>query len=150
MKKFLLTLVATAIFAYALPAFSASIPDKPAKASLRNTAVAVEAEGNDSIGAQLSTRLKESFNASNLFTLSGKDEPKIRVLISTVPEFPSRPSVGSAYTIIWLFSQSEGTLRHFLMHETGVISSENVDGLAAQIVERTDGISARYGYLFQN
>jgi len=126
-----------------------SLPNKPADIAQRNTPIAVEMEGSDSIGSKLATRLKEAFNASNLFTLSAKDTPKLRVLIATTPEFPSRPAVGSAYCVVWLFSQSEGTLRHFLMREVGVVSADNVDALAAQLVERTDGLAVRYGYLFQ-
>ncbi len=127
----------------------ASVPDKPASVSQRNTPVAVEFEGTDSIGSRLATRLKENLNASNLFTLTDKDTPKFRVLVSTTAEFPSRPEVGSAYSIVWLFSQSEATLRHFLLREVGVLSGGEVDGLAARILERTDGLAVRYGYLFQ-
>ena len=131
------------------PEKTAPIQDKPAKASERNTPVAVEYEGTDSIGARLATRLKENFNSSNLFQLTEKDTPKIRVLIATKPEFESRPGVGSAYAIVWLFSQSEATLRHFLVREVGVLTPDEVNDLAAKIIERTDGLAVRYGYLFQ-
>ncbi len=127
----------------------AAIPDKPAPIVERNTSVAVEFEGNDNLGSRLATRIKEALNSSNLFVLTEKDTPKIRVLIATVPEFRDRPNVGSAYSVIWLFSQSESTLRHFLSREVGVLTPGEVDGLVARIVERTDGIAVRYGYLFQ-
>lgn len=89
-------------------------------------------------------------NSSNLFSLTEKDTPKIRLLISTVSEFPSRPGLGSAYSVVWVFSQSEATLRHFLMREVGVLTPDEVNDLAAKIVERTDGLAVRYGYLFSN
>ena len=133
----------------AAPAETAAIPNKPAAVTERNTPIAVEFEGTDSIGSRLATTLKERFNASNLFTLTDKDTPKIRVLLATTPEFPTRPEVGSAYCVVWLFSQSEATLRHFLLREVGVLSPGNVNDLAARIVERTDGLAVRYGYLFQ-
>lgn len=139
----------------AAPAFAAdaakgtAVPDKPAAASERTTAVAVEFEGTDSIGSRLATRLRELFNASNLFNLTEKDVPKMRVLISTKPEFESRPAVGSVYCVVWVFSQSESILRHFLVREVGVLSPNEVDDVAAKLVERTDGLAVRYGYLFQ-
>ena len=125
------------------------LPDRPAKESERATQIAVEYEGTDSIGARLAMRLKERLNTSSLFRLTEKDAPKMRILLSTVPEFPSRPGVGSAYAVVWAFSQSEGTLRHYLAREVGVVTAEDVDGLADRIVERTDGLSVKYGYLFQ-
>lgn len=126
-----------------------SLPDKPSKDAERVTAVAVEYEGTDSIGARLALRLKERFNASSLFHLNERDVPKVRVLLSTVPEFPGRPNVGSAYSVVWAFSQSEGTLRHYLAREVGVVTPDEVDGLADRLVERTDGIAVKYNYLFQ-
>ena len=85
-----------------LPAFAAdapaktdaAIPDKPTRITERNTPVAVEYEGNDSIGSRLATRVKETLNSSNLFSLTDKDTPKIRILIATQPEFKDRPGVG--------------------------------------------------------
>ena len=148
------SLIVVAGLLFAVPAVAAdntktAIPDKPARIVERNTPGAVEFEGNDSLGSRLSTRVKESLNSSNLFVLTEKDTPKIRVLIATVPEFADRPGVGSAYSVIWLFSQSESTLRHFLSREVGVLTPDEVDGLAARIIERTDGSAVRYGYLFQ-
>lgn len=130
-------------------AADASLPDKPAAAVERKTPVAVEFEGTDSLGSRLATRIKEQFNASNLFTLTEKDVPKIRMLLSSTSEFPSRPGVGSAYAVVWVFSQSESTLRHYLVREVGVLTGDEVNDLAAKLVERTDGLAVRYGYLFQ-
>ena len=128
---------------------AAPVANKPAPVVLRNTPVAVEFQGTDSIGSHLSTRVKESFNNSNLFTLTEKDTPKLRLIISTVPEFPSRPEVGSACSVIWLFSQNNSNLRHFLQYETHVLSAGDVDSLAAKILETTDGVATRFGYLLQ-
>lgn len=135
--------------AVAAEAAPKAMADKPAPNVNRAVQVAVELEGTDSLGARLAFRLKDTFNSSSLFVLSEKDTPKIRVLLSTMPEFPSRPSVGSAYSVVWVFSQSEGTLRHYLAREVGVLAAETVEDLVTHIAERTDGISVRYGYLFQ-
>ena len=146
---FVCVLAGLPLVSSAAPAETTSIPNKPAAVTERTTPIAVEFEGTDSIGSRLATALKERFNASNLFTLTDKDTPKIRVLLATTPEFSTRPEVGSAYCVVWLFSQSEATLRHFLLREVGVLSPGDVNDLAARIVERTDGLSVRYGYLFQ-
>ena len=132
----------------ALAAEAASVPDKPIRITERNTPVAVEYEGNDSLGARLNTRIKEILNASNLFALKDEDGPKIRLLISTVPEFSSRPGLGSAYAIVWAFSQKDANLRHYLAREVGVFTADEINDIAAKIVERTDTLAVRYGYLF--
>jgi len=124
-------------------------PDAPVKGETRSTAVAVIHEGTDSIGARLSTRLKERFNASNLFRLEEKDQPKMRLLLSTMEEFPSRAGVGSVYSITWVFSQSEGHLAYLLARDVGVLTMEGVNALTDSLVERTDGIGVKYGYLFK-
>lgn len=131
------------------PKSDAAIPDKPTRITERNTPVAVEYEGNDSIGSRLATRVKETLNSSNLFSLTDKDTPKIRILIATQPEFKDRPGVGSAYAVVWVFSQSENILRHYLTREVGVVTPDEINGLAAKLVEETDSLATRYGYLFQ-
>ncbi len=152
MPRFLRVLVLSLVLALpvsALAAEPAAVPDKPIKITERHTPIAVEYEGTDSIGAQLVTRIKETLNGSNLFTLTDEDTPKLRLLISTAPEFPSRPGVGSAYAAVWVFSQSETTLRHYLMREVGVVTPGEVNDLAAKLVERTDALAVRYAYLFK-
>lgn len=126
------------------------VADKPAKSTERRTVVAVIHEGSDSIGARLATRLKEVFNASNLFQLNDKDVPKVRLLVTTQPEFSTRPAVGSVYSIVWIFSQSDAHLGYLLSREMGTLSMEDVDGLVNQVIERTDGIAVKYSYLFNN
>ncbi len=128
---------------------STTLPDKPIPITERNTPISVEFEGTDSLGSRLTTRLKEVFNASNLFSLTEKDTPKLRVLISTTPEFPSRPGVGSAYAVVWVFSQSEETLRHYLDREVGLITPDEINAVADRLIERTDALAVRYGYLLQ-
>lgn len=134
---------------FAAPEPPASAPNTPAQVAERKSPVNVVYEGTDSIGARLSTRLKELFNASNLFTLTGQDGPKFQLLVTTSPEFSTRPEVGSAYSVIWLFGESESHLRFFLTQELGVLSAGDVNDVAAKLVERTDGVAVRYGYLLK-
>ncbi len=125
-----------------------TIPDTPTKIVERSTAIAVEHEGTDSIGARLNTRIKEVLNGSNLFDLTEENKPKIRILLSTISEFKDRPSIGSAYSVVWAFSQSEETLRHFLDREIGVVSPDQIDDVVAKIIAKTDTLAISYGYLF--
>lgn len=127
-----------------------AVADKPAKTTERRTTIAVIHEGTDSIGARLSNRLKETFNASNLFALNDKDAPKIRLLLTTQPEFSTRPAVGSVYSAVWIFSQSDAHLGYLLAREVGTLNMEDVDSLVHQLIERTDGIAVKYNYLFNN
>ncbi|WP_165177178.1 hypothetical protein [Desulfovibrio sp. ZJ369] len=127
-------------------------PDKPEKGVDRVTVISVQLEGSDSIGARLGTRLKERFNQSNLFTLNDDDEkdmPKLRLLLSTAPEFPSRPGVGSVYSVCWVFSQGKGYLGYLLARELGTVNGDDMDALVDKLVERTDGIAAKYGNLWK-
>lgn len=142
------SLTTTALAAQADQAGKAQ-PDKPAKTDARVTAVTVIAEGTDSIGAKLVTGLKEAFNQSNLFALNEKDEPKLQLLVTTQPEFPSRPNVGSVYSVCWVFKQGEGYLGFLLARELGTINSEDIDALVAKLVERSDGIAVKYGNLWK-
>ena len=135
--------------AWAAEEKAASVPNNPAKVDVRTTSVAVQADGTDSIGAKLGTGLKEAFNTSSLFKLSNNDEPKMMVLISTAPEFPSRPSVGSVYSVAWAFSQANGYLYMLLDRQVGTVAADEVDGLVAKLVEKTDGLSVKYSSLWK-
>lgn len=137
--------------ALAAPQQAAAQPvaDKPAAVSVdRTTAVAVEHEGTDTLGAKLAFQLKGAFNTSSLFTLTDKDEAKLKVFLTTTAEFPSRPHIASVYSIVWAFSQADGTLSFLLAREVGVVAAEDIDALVPRLAERTDGIAAKYGYLF--
>ncbi len=124
-------------------------PDTPAKTDQRKTQISVNHTGTDNAGTRLATRLKEIYNASNLFSLNEDNAPKIRVLLISKAEFADRPAVGSVYSITWVFSQSEGHLGYLLAQEVDILTPEAVDHVAAKIVERTDGLAVKYGYLFK-
>lgn len=128
------------------------VKDTPQKMTDRSTTINVLADGTDSLGARLSTRLKERFNQSSLFTLKAGDEqdtPELRLLLNTAPEFPSRPNVGSVYGVCWVFSQGKGYLGYLLAREIGTVNADDLDHLVDKLVERTDGIAAKYGNLWK-
>ena len=136
----------------AQPQAGKPVQDKPEKTVDRVTTVSVALDGTDSIGARLGTKLKERFNKSSLFTLNDdeeKDTPKLYVMVNTQPEFAGRPAVGSVYSVCWVFKQGRGYLGYLLARDLGTISAEDVEGLVDKLVERTDGIAAKYSSLWK-
>lgn len=158
--KLILTLF---LLVLACPAFGAAPPpatpqpgqpvaDAPRQLTDRVTLISVVLDGTDSLGARLSTRLKERFNQSSLFRLNpeaDKDTPELRLLLNTAPEFPGRPSVGSVYGVCWVFSQGKSYLGYLLAREVGTVNSDDMDALVDKLVERTDGIAAKYSNLWK-
>lgn len=156
----LITLLFSAPAFAAAPAAPAETPaqagkpvqDAPKAVTDRSTLISVVMDGTDSLGARLSTRLKERFNQSSLFRLNpeeDKDRPELRLLLNTAPEFPARPSVGSVYGVCWVFSQGKGYLGYLLAREIGTVNSDDIDALVDKLVERTDGIAAKYSNLWK-
>lgn len=128
------------------------VQDAPKALIDRSTLISVIMDGSDSLGARLSTRLKERFNQSSLFRLNPdeeKDRPELRLLLNTAPEFPGRPSAGSIYGACWVFSQGKGYLGYLLAREIGTVNSDDLDALVDKLVERTDGIAAKYSNLWK-
>lgn len=124
------------------------LKDTPQRVAARATAVSVEHEGDDPAGIRLAFQLKELFNTVSLFKLTDSDSPKINLLISTQPEFASRPEIGSAYAVVWVFAESKGNLQYYLGRQVGVVSDATAVNVARQLAERTDGIAVKYNYLF--
>lgn len=125
-------------------------PDQAAQAnSARLTPVAVDQKGTDSLGSRVSYMLKENFNSGTLFALSAKDEPKLLVLMFTESEFPSRPGVGSIYSVIWVYSENPKVFPTYLDQMMGVITPDTVNDVVTRIAQKTDGVVARYSYIFK-
>lgn len=113
------------------------------------TPIAVAHEGTDSLGAKLSYQLKEIFNSGTLFALNDKDEPKLQLIITTASEFPSRPGVGSVYSVVWLYTERSSVLSNYLAHEVGAFSADTLQELADRLAERTSGLAAKHSYIFR-
>lgn len=152
------------VLIFAFPCFAANVPvqeaeqpgkpvqDAPKTITDRSTLISVILDGTDSLGARLATRLKERFNQSSLFRLNpdeDKDRPELKMLLNTTPEFQSRPGVGSVFGICWVFSQGKGYLGYLLAREVGTVNAEDMDALVDKLVERTDGIAAKYSNLWK-
>lgn len=135
----------------AAPQAGKPVEDAPRAAPDRTTIISVHLDGSDSLGSRLATKLKERFNQSSLFRLNSdeeRDEPELRLLLNTAPEFPSRPGIGSVYGVCWIFSQGKGYLGYLLAREIGTVNGEDMDALVDKLVERTDGIAAKYSNLW--
>ena len=134
-----------ALFASLFLSSAALAADDAPKKAERRTPVVVEFEGNDSIGVALFNSLQKKINSTN--PASPAREAKFRILLSTASEFPSRPGVGSVYAVVWTLALSEGSMEYYLVRDLGIVTPDTVDEVADRIVSRTDGVSARYGYL---
>lgn len=130
-----------------LTASPAAAADEIKKAE-RRTPVIVEFEGGDAIGTELFSRLKSAIESAN--PAEPARETKFRILLSTASEFPSRPGVGSVYAVVWTLAMSEGSMEYYLIRDIGIVTPDTVDDVVKRIVGRTDGVSARYGYLDRN
>jgi len=126
------------------------VADAPSPVSSCSVKVAVEHEGADMVGAKFALALKGVYSANALFTLTEADAPKMKVYLSTAPEFPGRPALASVYAVVWAFSQNDGTLSFLLGREVGVVAADEADALAVKIAERTDGFAVKYSYLFKD
>jgi len=111
--------------------------------------VSVEFQGTDGIGQRLVYHLKEVFEKSAIFRLSGKDEKKIKVLVSTAEEFAGRPNTSSVFSVVWLYSENEGTLKYYLAATVGLVHAATVKESAEELAGRTHDIVTGYGYLFE-
>lgn len=112
------------------------------------TPIAVMHEGTDTLGAKLAYQVKEIFNSGTLFNLNDKDVPKLQMFITTSAEFPSRPGVGSVYSIVWVYSERSTVLSNYLAHESGIVSGDNLSDLADKLAARTSGLAAKHAYIF--
>lgn len=134
-----------ALFACLCMSSAALAADEAPKKAERRTPVVVEFEGNDSIGVALFNSLQKKINSTN--PANPTREAKFRILLSTASEFPSRPGVGSVYAVVWTLALSEGSMEYYLVRDLGIVTPDTVDEVTDRIVSRTDGVSARYGYL---
>lgn len=127
-----------------------AIADTPAaKAADRVTPVAVIHDDLDVTGAALVLRLKEILNESSLFRLTDKDEKKLKLIVSSREEFPGRPGIASAYSVVWIYSASENVLTHYLDSEVGFVAPDGAAAAARALATATDDVASRYAYLFE-
>ncbi len=121
---------------------------QPVKKERTKIAVTVEQKGDDNVGGRLAYHLKELFEKSNIFELSSKDERKIKLMLRTVEEFPGRPNMSSIYSVVFVYSETEGTLKYLLAHDVGFVHTSSVKEDAELLVSKTHEIYSKYSYLF--
>ena len=141
MKTRFAALAALALsLAFSAPAMADGTPVKE-----RRTPVLVEFEGVDVIGATLSAKLREELGKAN--PANPEREAVFRLMLSSASEFDTRPSAGSVYAVVWSFSPSGGSMEYYLARDMGVVTPDNMDNVIRRLIQRTEGVSARYGYL---
>ncbi|GAB7082005.1 hypothetical protein [Megalodesulfovibrio paquesii] len=124
-------------------------PATPAAASKPGVPLAVEHQGGDAVGGSLAYKLKDLAGRSSLFQLSTVDEKRIKLLIRTQEEFKDRPNDASIYSAVWVYSESESTLKYFLDVESGLVFAGSADAKAQALLSKTQELASRYGYLFE-
>ena len=134
--------------AKAPPAVAEPAPKKAEEATGKKTPVSIDHDDSDPVGARLAYRVKELLGRSSLMVPTNRDEKKIVLVIKTKEEFPGRPNLCSIYSVSWLFSSREGSLKYFLASEAGIVDAGNVDQAAEALLGRTDKLASTYGYLF--
>ncbi|MFP5257701.1 MAG: hypothetical protein ACLGQH_01640 [Acidobacteriota bacterium] len=132
----------------AAPSAPEAAPKKADEGVVKKTPVAIDHDDADPVGARLAYRLKELLGRSSLMAPTNKDEKKLVLVIKTKEEFPGRPNLCSIYSVSWLFSSREGSLKYFLASEAGIVDASSVDQTAEALLGRTDKLAATYGYLF--
>lgn len=132
-------------------AMAKEIPDKPSVVRSKSAIipVIVEQTGEDAVGGRLAYHLKELFSKSSLFTVTVKDEKKIKLVLNTKLEFKGRPSTSSIYSAVWVYSENEGTLKYYLASEVGLVHGVSVKDSAEILVNKTHEVFTRYSYLFE-
>jgi len=129
-----------------------AIPDTPKKdtgVDGRRTPVGIEHADTDVVGTRMVYHLKELLGRSSLMGLTTKDEKKLVLAIQTREEFTGRPAVSSIYSVAWLYSAKDGTLRYFLSADTGIVDAVTLEQTVEALLVKTDKMAATYGYLFQ-
>ncbi|NDV24471.1 hypothetical protein [Desulfovibrio sp. JC022] len=111
--------------------------------------VVVIHKGDDVLGGTLALKLKEHFRKSVLFKLAGKDVKAVRINVESRSEFTERPEIGSVYSVVWTFAESEEVVPFYLKQELGLVSSHNVENDAAALMNKTDKVAGEYKYLFE-
>ncbi|MFW6055573.1 MAG: hypothetical protein ACOC9D_06670 [Thermodesulfobacteriota bacterium] len=103
----------------------------------------------DSLGRRLVFNLRERFNKSGMFRLSGYKEKKIKLIIASQEEFQDRPGLSSVYSLVWTYSYAEDVLSTYLDNQVGIVEAGQLQEVAETIAARTDEIYVQYSYLFE-
>ncbi|WP_320008180.1 hypothetical protein [Maridesulfovibrio sp.] len=111
--------------------------------------VIVVHSGDDVLGGTLALKLKENFRKSVLFNLAGNNSKAVRVRIESRSEFKDRPEIGSVYSVVWTFAESEDVVPFYLKQELGISTSRSVETDASGLMNETDKIASEYKYLFE-
>jgi len=160
MRRFVPILIVLAFFAAAAQS-AAQQPPEPKNAAGaekrddnkspggKRVPIAVEHAGADPVGLKLAYVIKEMVNNSSLFSLTTKDEKKIVLTLTTKEEFSGRPKIASVYSLCWLYSAKDGSLRYFLAASSGVVDVTSVEETAQAILTKTSATADSFAYLFE-
>ncbi len=115
-------------------------------------AVEVVDRAEDVVGQRLVFKVKEKFNASNMFKLTFSDETRIQVIILTMDRFKgNETSEGSStmYSVIWVLKGENSILSIYLDSTLGFAGAWVLDDAAEGIVAMTEKLASTIIKLLQ-
>ena len=112
-------------------------------AAPQQSPVAVEVvDGSEGmVGERLVYFVRESFRRSTAFRLTDTSEPRMQVIVSTMPRLKDSPNTSAMYCVIWnlvVGSEASGWTTFYMDNTLGYAGSDVVERSAENVVARTD------------
>jgi len=125
--------------------WSAQLGGSPQLAKPVEDVLAVEVvdQSQGTVGERLLYFVRESFRRSAAFRVTEAQEPRLQIIISTMPRLEESPNTSTMYSVIWnlvIGSQADGWTTLYLDNTLGYAGSDVVNSSAETIVARTDNL----------
>ena len=104
-------------------------------------AVEVLDQSDGMVGERLVYFVRESFRRSAAFRLTDTSEPRLQVIITTMPRFKDSPNTSAMYSVVWnlvIGSDASGWTTLYMDNTLGYAGSDVAQGSAEDVVARTD------------
>ena len=129
--------------------------DKPVPAvkaeavpAVRRVPILVDAQGGDPFTTKLAFQFKEAVRRSEGYRLASSGEQAFAVRLIGKVEFESRPHLGSALSVSWLFRERSDVLPVLLDDSVEFVDAATLQPLVDALMARTDKLADKYAYLF--
>lgn len=117
--------------------------EAPQVPATQSVAVEVVDQSQGMVGERLLYFVREGFRRSAAFRLTEAAEPRLQVIIATMPKFEDNPNTSTMYSVVWnvvLGNESSGWTPLYLDNTLGYAGSDVVTTSAETIVARTDNL----------
>jgi hypothetical protein len=108
-------------------------------------AVEIVDQSSGIVGERLLYYVRETFRRSAAFRLTDVAEPRMQVIVSTMPRFEDQPNTSTMYSVVWTLvigDATSGWTFLYLDNTIGYAGSDVVSSSAETIVARTDRLVA--------